>query len=172
MTIRLLLLALTATLSCSGGPSPPPAAKQHGKATAPASASAAAPAPVDPTEPVLVPSPAVRPAPWREEAWERPVPSDPFDSRQVIAVGVRTALVRAGTSTFAVSVRGGVIGPLAPPDKTRWLGLGGVDDDAVFAATSAGACLARSSARPNAEVASSGVRSCRGPRSGMRAGRS
>jgi hypothetical protein len=66
------------------------------------------------------------------------VVADPFSTRELVAVGMRSALVRTRAGTFSVDAKRGVAGPLALPPSTRWVGLEG-DDDAVLAVTEAGA---------------------------------
>jgi hypothetical protein len=139
MVVRWSVPVLLAVgLGCSSAPSAPSVAARRPAPPAPTTAPAPAPEPVDPSEPVRVHVAAVRPASWRQAPWDGPAGADPLALRELVAVGMRTALVRTRAGTFAVDAQNGVTGPLALPASPRWIGLAG-DDDAVLVASETGA---------------------------------
>ncbi|AUX41639.1 hypothetical protein SOCE26_030610 [Sorangium cellulosum] len=147
------------TASCVAASEPSPAARAPvSVALAPVPLQAPAPAAaeprVDPSAPLELPPSTIPPAAWIEAPLEKPqralVDRSLFGEHREIALGAHVAVLAAtggdagaaggaGVGAFAVHEALGVVGPLKLPARFAWVGIAGVQDDALYVATPEGA---------------------------------
>jgi hypothetical protein len=105
---------------------------------------------VDPSAPLALPIAAIPPATWVEpplgEQERARAGRDPFREHTEIALGEHVAIFAAkgggadpAGGAFAVDEKLGVVGPLKLPAGFTWVGVGGPQIDALYAATPEGA---------------------------------
>lgn len=116
---------------------PPPERARRPGAASPGPADAQAPKHASPAA-LLVTPPKSAPAPWRLPPLSHEK-RNPFETLQVVATDSRLSLVRTPAGLFAADDRLGVVGPLAPPVRATWVGLGA--GHTVLAALAGGSLL-------------------------------